>query len=58
MKSALRDQHRLVLDHIHQPMFAIDPSGPESGPVGAQGFGLADAAEGVALDGADQMVDS
>jgi len=35
MKPALRNQDRILLDRVDPPMFAIDPSGPVSGPVAA-----------------------
>lgn len=53
MKPALNNDDLAILYAIHQPVFAVDASGPATGKVVSQRFRFADAGEGGGLDGFD-----
>ena len=51
----LQKIHPLIPDHINKSVLLGDAAGPEAGGEVFEGFGFADALEGVAHDGFDQF---
>ena len=56
MISKLGDQYGVILDFVHDTVFAVDSSGPISGQGVSQRFGFSDTFEFVSLNIAYQLV--
>ena len=54
----LGDEYRFFRDFVDNAVFVVDATGPVAGQCVAQGFGFADALEGLALDFLDEGIDS
>lgn len=54
----LQKIHPFIPYQIHEPVFLGDAAGPEAGGEVFEGFGFADALEGVVHDGFDQFQDA
>ena len=54
----LQKIHPLIPHKIHEPVLLGDTAGPDAGGEVFEGFGFADALEGVAHDGFDQFQDA
>lgn len=58
MNPTLSDHQAVLRNGIHQAIFPINAARPKPGPIATLRFRLADATEGIALNRADQLIDT